>query len=297
MASSPSPRSSEAREKARQIAAKQSKRSSNSSRLWWQIGVVVVLVLIIGIIAAVYTHNKKGEIPDSGPVPTSANQYGGIVVTKDGIKKDTSDVDTRDVNDLKTSSASASPDDESEGKETTLPVGMPTADEAKKNGQPPRVTIFQDYNCIHCAEFEKANGEEIKRQVLDGDATLEIRNLNFLDQETSTEYSSRAAMAAYSVAEQVSPEKFLDWQAEMFSHQGQGGMSNKELAALADKYGADIKDDLDSNKYRPMVNVTVAESKENGLSGTPTSYVDSTKFTGQSFTDFLNGIKKAKSGS
>lgn len=295
MASSSSPRSSEAREKARRIAAKQSQRSSKS-RLWWQIGVVVVVVLIIGVIAAVYTNNKKNEIPDSGPVPTSANQYGGIVLTKDGITKDSSDEDTRDVNDLKTSSASASPDDESSGKPTTLPMGMPTAEDAKKNGQPARVTVFQDYNCIHCAEFEKANGEEIKKQVLSGDVTLEIRNLNFLDQETSTEYSSRAAMAAYSVAEQVSPEKFLDWQMEMFSHQGQGGMSNKDLADLAKKYGADIKDDLDSNKYRPMVNVTVKESQENGISGTPTTYVDSTRFTGESFTDFLNGIKKDKGG-
>ncbi len=296
MASSTSPRSSEAREKARQIAAKQSKGAGKKSRLWWQIGVVVVLVLIIGIIAAVYTQNKKSEIPDAGPVPASANQYGGIVVTKDGIKKDTSDVDERDVNDVKKSSESAPPDDESNGKETTLPLGMTTSEDSKKNGEPARVTTFQDYNCVHCAEFEKANGDEIKQKVLNGDITLEIRNLNFLDQETSTEYSSRAAAAAYSVADQVSPEKFLDWQQEMFSHQGQGGMSNKEIAKIADKYGADIKDDLDNNKYRPMVNVLVAESKKNDVQGTPTTYVDGRKFTGQSFPDFLNGIIKDKSG-
>lgn len=296
MASSSSPRSSEAREKARQIAAKQSKSAKNSSRLWWQISSVVVLVIIIGVIAAVYQHNKKSEIPDSGPVASSSNQYGGIVVTKDGIKKNTSDVDSRDINDLKTSNETGPADDQSSGKPAAIPVGLPSEADAKKNGQPVKVTIFQDYNCIHCAEFEKTNGEQLKKQVLNGDVDLEIRNLNFLDQETSTEYSSRAAMAAYSVAEQVSPEQFLDWQADMFSHQGQGGMNNQKLADLAKKYGADIKSDLDNNKYRPLVNVTVKESQQNGVTGTPTVYADSKKYGNGSFSDFLSGVIKDKSG-
>lgn len=294
MASSSSPRSSEAREKARQIAAKQSSRKT--SGLWWQISSVVLVVIIIGVIAAVYQHNKKSEIPDSGPVASSSNQYGGIVVTKDGIKKDTSDVDTRDINDLKTSKETGPADDQSNGKPATLPVGMPSEQDAKKNGEPVKVTIFQDYNCIHCAEFEKSNGEQLKKQVMDGQIQLEIRNLNFLDQETSTEYSSRAAMAAYSVAEQVSPEKFLDWQEEMMSHQGQGGMNNQKLADIAKKYGADIKSDLDNNKYRPLVNVTVKESQNNGISGTPTIYADIQKYGNGSFSDFLSGVIKGKSG-
>ena len=56
-----------------------------------------------------------------------------------------------------------------------LPLGVQSADEASKNGKPVRVTIFQDYNCVHCHEFEDQYGEELKKQVQEGNIELEIR--------------------------------------------------------------------------------------------------------------------------
>ncbi|WGH09050.1 DsbA family protein [Rothia kristinae] len=290
MSPSSTQRTSDARERARQIAARQA-RSANANRRWLQAAVIAVLVVIIAVIAIVYTQTRSTDVPDAGPVPSSANQYGGIVLTKDGIVKNSSDEASRDVNDLQTSTVSASASD---GQSATLPLGLPTAEEAKKNGKPVRLTMFQDYNCLHCAEFEKAYGEDIKKKVLDGEIELEVRNLNFLDAETTTEYSSRAAVAAYAVAEQVSTEKFLDWQAEMFSHQGQGGLKNSEIEDIASKYGADIKSAMDSMDYRPMVNVTVEESRQNGIQGTPTNYVDSTETPSTDFASALDEAIKAK---
>ncbi|MCP3426295.1 DsbA family protein [Rothia sp. AR01] len=296
MSNSSSPRSSEARERARQIAAKQSKRSTASSRRWLQISVVAVLVVIIGIVAIVYTQTREEEIPEAGPVPASSNQYGGIVLTQDGIEQNTSGEQERDVNDITTSTASATPAEGASGSDITIPPGLPTPEEAAQNGEPVHVTMFQDYNCVHCAGFEEQYGEQLKEQVMNGDIELEIRNLNFLDGHTTTQYSSRAAAAAYSVAEQVDSEAFLDWQLEMYSHEGEGGLSDSEIEEIASRHGADISADLDSNKYRPMVNVTVAEAQENGITGTPTVFVDSQSLQQEDFMSFLDEVKEAKAG-
>lgn len=292
MAPSSTSRSEDAREKARQIAAKQSRTGTSASRRWLQISVIAVLVVIIAIIAVVYTQTRSTEIPDAGPVPSSANQYGGIVVTKDGIVKNASDVESRNSTEVQTgaaaSSASAAASDDASA--AAHPLGVATGKDASKDGKPVRVTLFQDYNCIHCANFEKSDGESIKEKVMSGEIELEIRNLNFLDQETTTQYSSRVANAAYAVAEQVDSEKFLDWQQEIFSHQGEGGLKDQEIEDISQKYGADVKDVLDSNTYRPMVNTTVAESQANGITGTPTVFVDGTE---AQITDFSSALDTA----
>ena len=206
--------STDAREKARQIAAQQAKKSpSKASRRWLQLGVLAVVLVIVGIIGFVVVNgNKNNKIAESGPVPASANEYGGIVLAKDGIVKNSSTQETRDFKQLATSTSSVTPMvNGTAAAVNTLPPGVQTAEEAAKNGQPVRVTIFQDYNCVHCAEFETKYGEEIQKLVEDGTITLEIRNLTFLDRSSPTAYSARNAAAAYSVANQVSTSNFLNY--------------------------------------------------------------------------------------
>ena len=99
--------STDAREKARQIAAQQAKKSpSKASRRWLQLGVLAVVLVIVGIIGFVVVNgNKNNKIAESGPVPASANEYGGIVLTKDGIVKNSSTQETRDFKQLATSTS------------------------------------------------------------------------------------------------------------------------------------------------------------------------------------------------
>ncbi|MFW0179601.1 DsbA family protein [Rothia sp. CCM 9418] len=279
------------RERARQIAAKQAKLGARSNKRWMQATIALVVVAIIAIVATIFITTKKNTIEDAGPVPESANKYGGIVLTADGIEKGASDEPTRDIKSLY--SATASHQATEGAKETPLPLGVQTPEEAAHNGKPVRVTIFQDYNCVHCAEFEKAYGDEIEKLVKEGKITLEIRNLTFLDGEYAGQYSARTAAAAYAVANQVSPEKFLEYQKEIFSHQGKV-MKNAEIIDIAKKYGADIKDDMDNNKWRSLVNVVTPESSNNGVSGTPTVYADGQQYTSNDFTTWINGIIEAK---
>ncbi len=156
------------------------------------------------------------------------------------------------------------------------------------------MTIFQDYNCVHCHEFEDQYGEELKKQVQEGNIELEIRNLTFLDQNSPTQYSARTANAAYAVANQVSADKFLDFQKELFSHQGTGDLNNQQIADIASKYGANIGSDMNDNKWRSLVDVVTAESSKNDIGGTPTVFVDGEQYTSNDFTGFLQGKIDAK---
>ena len=228
-------------------------------------------------------------------MPASSNEYGGIVLTKDGIVQNSSTRDTRNYKVLGDSNASYTPSvngTPQAGKK--LPLGVQSADEASKNGKPVRVTIFQDYNCVHCHEFEDQYGEELKKQVQEGNIELEIRNLTFLDQNSPTQYSARTANAAYAVANQVSADKFLDFQKELFSHQGTGDLNNQQIADIASKYGANIGSDMNDNKWRSLVDVVTAESSKNDIGGTPTVFVDGEQYTSNDFTGFLKGKIDAK---
>ncbi|MFW0181877.1 DsbA family protein [Rothia sp. P5766] len=277
----------DAREKARQLAAQQAKKSAKSSTRWIQFTVLGVIALIIAIVAVVVINGNRNKIPEAGPVPTSANQYGGIVLTKDGIVQGASAEESRDSQDLGKSEATYTSID---GKETAMPLGVALPDQAKDNGQPVRLTIFQDFDCVHCADFESTHGDEIQQLVDSGKITLEIRNLTFLDAHSPTYYSSRANNAAYSVANQVSADKYLDFQREIFSHQGTGGLSNEELVDIASKYGADVKDDVANNTWRPFINTVTLESASNGISGTPTIFADGDLYnaTSADFSQWIN---------
>ncbi|BAS19758.1 DsbA family protein [Rothia mucilaginosa] len=289
--------STDAREKARQIAAQQAKKSpSQASRRWLQLGVLAVVLVIVGIIGFVVINgNKNTKVAESGPVPSSANEYGGIVLTKDGIVQNSSTQETRDFKQLATSTSSVTPMvNGTVAAVNTLPPGVQTAEEASKNGQPVRVTIFQDYNCVHCAEFEKKYGDEIQKLVEDGTITLEIRNLTFLDRSSPTAYSARNAAAAYSVANQVSTSDFLNYQREIFTHQGRGDMNNQQIADIASKYHASIGSDMNDGRWRPFVDVVNAESAKNGIQGTPTVFVDGDQYTSNDFSAFLKQKIEAK---
>ncbi|WP_112235464.1 thioredoxin domain-containing protein [Kocuria sp. BT304] len=276
----------DARERARQIADRQSRRS-NGKPLGLILGVAALVVAIALIIGLVIWQNSKATIPDAGPVPASANQYGGITVTKDGIAQNTSDVKERDLSTLP-----PAPDEPDTSK---TPLGVVDKDKAVGNGKPVQLVIFQDFECVHCADFEKENADALKKAVDAGKVEIEYRNLNFLDKATPDQYSSRSANAAYLVAEQVTPDQYMEYSQEVFSHQGSGGLSNKQLAEIAGKHGATVSEkDLDENTYRPMVNVATRESVTNGVAGTPSIFVDGKRYEKGAFEDMLKQAIDAK---
>ena len=117
--------SNDAREKARQIAAKQARNNpTKSNRRLLQLGVLAVVLVAVIIVGFVFINGQKQDIPKAGPVPASANEYGGIVITKDGIVKNASKQDQRDADKLGTSDTSITPSASGSATPETLPLGI-----------------------------------------------------------------------------------------------------------------------------------------------------------------------------
>lgn len=278
----PDPRTRDAaRERARQVADQHARQDKRRRRLL-QFGILALVLVILAVIGVVVAQNRAQQIPEAGPVPASANQWGGTVLTADGIRTGESEVEQRDLAEVP--EAPETPD------ESAVPPGV----EASAEDEPVQVVIFQDFECVHCADFETENGEALEEAVTSGDITLEYRNLNFLDRATPTMYSSRAAAAAYEVGNQVSTEQYLAFAEEVFSHQGSGGLDDEQLVQIADTHGADIATALEENTWRPMVNVVSRESQANGVSGTPTVFIDGERLGNEAFQDALDEAVAAK---
>jgi protein-disulfide isomerase len=278
----PDPRNRDAaRERARQVADQHARQDKRSRRIL-QLGILALVLVIVAVIGVVVAQNRAQQIPEAGPVPASANQWGGTVLTADGIRTGESEVEERDLAEVP--EAPETPDD------SAVPPGV----EASGDGEPVQVVIFQDFECVHCADFEAENADALEEAVTSGDIVLEYRNLNFLDRSTPTQYSSRAAAAAYEVGNQSSAEQYLAFVEEVFSHQGTGGLDDEQLVEIASAHGADIAAALEEDTWRPMVNVVSQESLANGVSGTPTVFIDGERLGNEAFQEALDAALEAK---
>lgn len=103
---------------------------------------------------------------------------------------------------------------------------------------PVTIDIFEDFNCEHCADFEKASSAAIRQSVIDGEIRARYHVLNFLDSSSdSGDFSSRAAGAALCVARNDDREVFWKLQSGIFAKWGTD-LDNQQLAALAATAGA-----------------------------------------------------------
>ena len=57
---------------------------------------------------------------------------------------------------------------------------------------------------------------------------------------------------------------------------------------------ADIASALEENTWRPMVNVVSQESLANGVSGTPTVFIDGERLGNEAFQEALDAAVEAK---
>ncbi|MGN8049525.1 DsbA family protein [Curtobacterium sp. 22159] len=175
----------ERREAARQRAQRaraQQKRRQRGVRLGLQIGLGVVLLAVATIVTLVLVDS----VQPAGPGPSNMSQ-GGITIGQ-GLKAETA--------------ASAKPE--------------PTATDASGAV---RITMYVDYLCPVCGQFEAANGEYIESLVDSGAATVDIHPVAILSNRSQgTKYSLRAANAAACVADN-SPDQFFAVNQALFAKQ------------------------------------------------------------------------------
>lgn len=279
------PSRSEAREQARQKARELSKKSSSRNKLvrfFTQAGLAVAALAVIGILAAVILEGNK----PAGPGPLN--------MASDGIKIGA------DYKAVKTEA---------------LPEGSdPVATPANAAGVVD-ITLFVDYLCPICGEFEKANGAVLDELVRSGAATLEIHPIAFLDNRSQgSKYSTRATNAAACVAN-YTPDSFYAFNSLLFVNQPQentAGLDDAALITLATNVGgnAQVTECIEDGSFVDWVaaatnramsgNIAVNNLDPSfpGVQGTPTVLINGVPFQYSypfDAAEFLGAVQAAAS--
>jgi protein-disulfide isomerase len=121
-----------------------------------------------------------------------------------------------------------------------IPAGStPEGDGILVGAGPVQVDAFIDFLCPFCRRFEQAAESVLAGLVSDGQASLAYHPMNFLDEASTTSYSTRAAAASACAADQG---RFPQYAHELFAHQppeGGAGLSDAVLAELGQAAGLD----------------------------------------------------------
>ncbi len=156
------------------------------------------------------------------------------------------------------------------------------------------VSVYLDYMCPYCGQFEKANDSELTSLREEGGVTVEYHLLAFLDaQSKGTHYSTRAGNAAAIVADQA-PEAFAAFSSALFANQpeeGTEGLTDDEIADLAteagvpsavvDTFTATVSEDDDWRTFAPWLAANNNQAATDlGKISTPTVLIDGTQFEG-----------------
>lgn len=156
----------------------------------------------------------------------------------------------------------------------TQAVRITSAALIKKDGseEPKAVlSIYEDFQCPHCRDFEKTFGPAIDKIVESGAGAVDYNMVSILG-KTNGGYSARAANAAYCVADE-DKEAFKRFHAALFAQQpkeGSGtGPDNAALIETARQAGVvgGVPDCINKGRYDKMVKGLATASK---ITATPT---------------------------
>lgn len=121
-----------------------------------------------------------------------------------------------------------------------VPAGAtPEADGVVVGTGPVRVDLFIDLLCPYCQRFELAAQPTLAALVADQAASLVYHPMNFLDDASTTNYSTRSAAASGCAADQG---RFMEYAHALFEQQppeGGPGLSDDELVRIGLAIGLD----------------------------------------------------------
>jgi protein-disulfide isomerase len=159
------------------------------------------------------------------------------------------------------------------------------------------LSMYEDFLCPHCGEFEKQFGASISQLIDTGAVAADYYMVGILDSPRNNNYSSRAGAAAYCVAD-VSTDAFRRFHAALFAMQppetSPSYPDNARLIEVARQAGAagSVSDCINSGKYVPMVQGMAEATK---ITATPTIKINGQDFpiTQQTTPDVLVGKIKS----
>ena len=159
------------------------------------------------------------------------------------------------------------------------PQSVTVADGVTVGRSSARVTldVYEDPQCPVCRQFEAEAGAALANWVESGTAKVNYHVISFLDNASTTRYSSRAANALYCGADAGVFQRYHDL---LFANQpaeGSAGLTYDQLVQLGRQAGAtgDAFETCVRNRpYADFVARVSEQASQDGVLGTPTVLVD-----------------------
>ncbi|MEN3359971.1 MAG: hypothetical protein V7637_3953 [Mycobacteriales bacterium] len=141
------------------------------------------------------------------------------------------------------------------------------------------IDLYEDMQCPVCAQFEGNSATLMKRYIDAGTVKVHYYVISFLNGASTTNYSSRAANAAYCAADAGVFQQYHDL---LFANQpaeSSAGLTNDSLIAYGQRAGATgaFADCVRTDKYNDFVARITERSSQDGISGTPVVLVNRTQ--------------------
>jgi len=144
-------------------------------------------------------------------------------------------------------------------------------------GGPVQVDAYIDFLCPFCRQFELANAAALDAMAADGSISLIYHPMSFLDEASSTRYSTRAAASSGCASD---AGRFPEYAMALFTHQppeGGPGLTDAELIELGVQAGlprAEFRDCVVSGHYLDWPGYVTELATARGVPATPTVLVD-----------------------
>ena len=173
----------------------------------------------------------------------------------------------------------------------TVPVGKASA--------PVTVTLYEDFICPFCGEFEAATRSKVQSAVDAGKVKLRYHVLNFLPRSTTTDYSLRAANAEAVVLNAAGPtaaKKFHDLLYENQPQEGSAGLTDDQLVDYAVQAGASrskASDGISNRTFEQWVKNGTNQASKSGVTATPTVKVNGKELSGPSVNELAQQLEQA----
>lgn len=171
------------------------------------------------------------------------------------------------------------------GASSTAPAGL-TEDNGVVRGDsdaPVQVVMYEDFQCPACKQMEDLIGDTLTQNVDSKSISVEYRPIAFLDSQSTTDYSTRALATAACTLDESGSDTFFALHDLLFANQpaeGGSGLTDAELASLAEQAGADkaaVEDCQSSGTFDSWTRAATDAWSKAGFTGTPTILVDGEK--------------------
>jgi protein-disulfide isomerase len=167
---------------------------------------------------------------------------------------------------------------------------------------PVTVDLYEDFQCPNCKAFEDASGRTVAQLVADGTVQAHYHGMAFLDTSANGRYSTRALNAAAVVVATAGPGAFQAFHDLLFANQpveGGSGLTDAKLvqyAAQAGAAGSSVEPDIRNLTYGDWVKTATDQASKDGVTATPTVFVDGHKLSDLSSAGLTSAVTAAAAG-